>query len=383
MKQSLAANFEGLHLAPSQVYGAVRIVPVLREPIADLRFALRGYDEELAEISVGKRTSYFGYIPHALIVSRATGGQPAAAPATRLFRKDGRVLTRGPVSVRLAARMARREDRRRLRLLPLHLAMEGFLAQSFGGPELVSEVYSSRALSRGLSPRLERSVPGRFLPGLQDALRVFEIHEGQCGALVYVADAFASAFVVSHPDDYRLLHRSLVEDFFGALIMLYASSYARVGELQLQLEADQATSFADLRAALSRLRAEQSQLQAGLTDELFRRSLRGERVYRLGPFELWRFLTDLQPSRPNHLGECILRKDGSVAYLKTYRLSAAQVRRAYLLQQLSAAGWDFEATAKALRQRPEELMLRLEKAGFGFLLREDVLARARKWARQR
>jgi hypothetical protein len=60
---------------------------------------------------------------------------------------------------------------------------------------------------------LQRPEEGRLIE-----LRVFEIHEGQCGVLVFVADHLASAFVVPHPEDYRLLHRTLIEDFYGELI---------------------------------------------------------------------------------------------------------------------------------------------------------------------
>ncbi|MFF8376398.1 hypothetical protein ACF07V_09750 [Streptomyces sp. NPDC015661] len=37
------------------------------------------------------------------------------------------------------------------------------------------------------------------MPGLGEALRVFELHPGQCGLLLYVTDALAAAFVVPHP----------------------------------------------------------------------------------------------------------------------------------------------------------------------------------------
>ena len=75
--------------------------------------------------------------------------------------------------------------------------------------------YSRHALSHGLSPRVESGGSGRAVPGLEDALRVFEIHEGQVGVACFVNDLLACLFVVPHPDDYRHLHRTLLEDFFG------------------------------------------------------------------------------------------------------------------------------------------------------------------------
>src|SRR5690606_20382029 len=108
--------------------------------------------------------------------------------------------------VRMTRRLARRPRGDRLRFLPLHLAVEGYLALHFGGPEIAWEEWSRRAVARGLSPRCEETYTGRQVRSLEDALRHFEIHPGQCGVMVYVADTLASAFVLPHPDDYRALH---------------------------------------------------------------------------------------------------------------------------------------------------------------------------------
>jgi len=89
-------------------------------------------------------------------------------------------------------------------------------------------------------------------------------------------------------------------------------------------------------------------------------------------------MTALQPQRENHLGEAIVRKDGTLEYLKTYRLSAAQSRRAYLLSQLANHGWHIKETANALRLTYDDFILRFEKAGFGYLLKEHVLKAAHK-----
>ena len=77
------------------------------------------------------------------------------------------------------------------------------------------------ALFHRLDCRFESSFSGHYIPGLEDALRVFEIHETQVGVLVFVAEAFTSAFAVSTPEDYRTLHTSLLEDFYGELIYQY------------------------------------------------------------------------------------------------------------------------------------------------------------------
>jgi hypothetical protein len=126
------------------------------------------------------------------------------------------------------------------------------------------------------------------------------------------------------------------------------------------------------------MRTEQVDLEVVLGRGLLGRGLRNQRIYTAGAFTLERFMTRLDPTDENHLGEAIVRGDGTLEYLKTYRLSAAQVRRAYLLYQLSLHHWNLEASASALGCTKDELMLRLERAGFGYLLKPDVLQAARK-----
>ena len=56
----------------------------------------------------------------------------------------------------------------------------------------------------------------------------------------------------------------------------------------------------------------------------------------------------------NHIGEIIRTPAGETAYLKTLRLSAAQVRRGYLGQ-----------AAKGMGLTPPQLHTRIHLAGFG------------------
>jgi hypothetical protein len=213
----------GLSTRAAQAWGGVRLVPLVRqEPIEDLRLDARLYDADFGIVQVDARTAYFSYIPHGFVASWTGDGTPAAAYGTQLrdpARQDG-ALSRMPL--RFHRRMARRAAKDRLRFLPLHLALEGYLSLNFGGPEIAWEEWSRRAIDRGLSPRVEEAYTGAAVRGLSDALRVFEIHPGQCGVLLYVADALAAAFVVPHPEDYRALHTTLVHDLYGELIYHYA-----------------------------------------------------------------------------------------------------------------------------------------------------------------
>lgn len=373
-------GLQGLALAPSQAWSSVRLVPLIRAGApGDLRLAKRTYRESAMVVSLDGElldggVKYISYVPHGLVVSWTDDGSPAATFGANMAAHDGK---RFGSCVRVAHRMARREDRNRLRLLPLHLAMEGFLALHFGGPDVAWAEYSRQAISRGLDPRWESSVSGRAIRGLEDALRVFEIHEDQVGVLVFVADALASAFVVSHPDDYRELHRSLLEDFYGELMYHYGL-LGTSGHMEAGLDASGVRSLDDLERALGSMRAAWADFHEYMAAGIFDRALTSSKVYRCGPFQLQRFSTVLDPMGENHIGEAIVRADGTVEYLKTYRLSAAQTRRAVLLSSLAAHNWNIDATAGAHGQSREEFVRKLEKARFGYLLKDHVLHEARR-----
>ncbi|MEU9832058.1 hypothetical protein AB0D67_11020 [Streptosporangium sp. NPDC048047] len=388
----------GLTTRPAQTWGGVRLVPLVRdEPIEDLRLdALLhddpGLDEDarpdafrgLDVVEVRPRRHYVSYIPHAFVATWTSDGTPAAAYGTQLRdpAKNGAPAPRR-MPLRFHHRMVRREARNRLRFMPQHLAMEGYLALHFGGPEIAWEEWSRRAIDRGLSPRAEEAYTGVQVRGLADALRVFEIHPGQCGVVVYAADALAAAFVVPHPADYRALHATLVHDLYGELIHHYATLTMPVPDFRARVVDAEVRSLADLRAAAGR----QTEEWAAFHDRTMAADLLGpgytrRKVYTMGRYRLSRFLPPFEPQRGNHIGELITDEDGRLAYLKTFRLSQSQVRRGRLLNDLAAYEWNLAATAAALGVTEPELGLRIEDAGFGHLLRQDVLDHYRAHARR-
>ncbi|WP_329428944.1 hypothetical protein OG339_07030 [Streptosporangium sp. NBC_01495] len=374
----------GLSSRPGQAWGGVRLVPLVRErPIEDLRLDARLYDAEFGVVQVDSRTAYFSYIPHGFVANWTRDGTPAAAYGTQLRGPQERDRTPDRMSLRFHRRMARRTDRNRLRFLPLHLALEGYLALHFGGPEIAWEEWSHRAISRGLSPRVEEAYTGAVVSGLEDALRVFEIHRGQCGVLVYVADALAAVFVVPHPDDYRALHTTLVHDLYGELIYHYAMFGGPVPDFRARIANETVRSLADLRAQARRQQDE----WAAFHDQVMAGGLLGtdytyQRVYEMGGYRLSRFLPPFERQRENHIGELITDSAGQLAYLKTFRLSENQVRRGHLLTRLAAGNWNVADTAVMLGVTEPELGLRIEAAGFGHLLRQDVLDHYRAQARR-
>jgi hypothetical protein len=366
-------DLAGLTSAPAQTWGAVRLVPLLRQdPITDLRLHARLYDsEEESVVAIAPRKAYVSLIPHAFVATWTTDATPVAAYGTQLCEPAGA----DPEGMRLPfrRRMARREERQRLRFLPLHLALEGYLALQLGGPPIAWQEWTRHAVTRGLSPRVETSYTGAAVAGLDDALRRFEIHPDQCGVLLYVAGALAAAFVVPHPDDYRSLHPTLLRDLYGEQIFQYAANLPPdPSDHGVRLDDTHVATLAGLRERITQARADWAHEQAFPAAGL----LAGERlaftpVQRMSRFTLARFLPPFDPAVENHIGEAITDDTGRLAYLKTFRLSAAQTRRGHLLSQLGKHDWNLDATAAALNTSRDDLVRRLNRAGFGHLLRPD------------
>ena len=371
-------SLDGLTLLPGQVWGGVRLVPLVRDrPVDGLRLHRQVYETAPAVVKLDTKSYYASYIPHGFVATWAEDGSLAAAYGTQLTN-DGTTPSPGCMPLRLHRRMAKRVDKNRLRFMPLHLAMEGYLALHFGGPTMVWDEWSQRAISRGLSPREEQSYHGADVTDLADALRVFEIHPGQSGVLCYVADTLAAAFVVPHPDDYRALHPTLLLDMYGELIYHYAMLAMPVPHFHAAINDTHIRTLADLRAAARQQRADWATFHdSTMAAELLEPSYDIRRVYRLGGFTLSRFLPGFRRGEPNHIGEMITDRRGTTAYLKTFRLSENQVRRGHLLNQLAANDWNLTDTATAMRVSEAELGMRIQSAGFGALLRQDVLDRYR------
>lgn len=366
-----------LILAPSQACGAFRLVPLLRkEHRIDLRLGLSKESGFAVRLS---NAVYTSYIPHALILEWGDSSAPVASLGTQLKA----VRSKSAVPAGVVHRMAKRQEGRRLRFLPLHLAMEGLLALHFGGPTVQWGYFSRQAISLGMSPRVESSVAGWAIEGFEEALRVFEIHDGQVGVLVFVADALAAAFVTPHPDDYRALHDSLLQDFFGELIWQYAVMYPSLPPCDFPARPESVRSLADLREAVTVMRREWAAFGRTAAVELSNVPVKAETVYEAGPFRLERFVGSLNPSDENHIGERIVAPDGSLQYLKTFRLSAVQTRRAYLLKQLADHDWSVESIAKKYGLTTHDILLQYESNGYGWLFHQHVMDAARAYVRRK
>ncbi|MFS2292344.1 MAG: hypothetical protein FWJ90_06520 [Actinomadura sp.] len=378
-------RLDGLETRPAQVWGGVRLVPLVRdEPVPGLRLHRKVYGDAVPFVDVDDETVCTSFIPHAFVATWSEHDQvPAASYGTRLLERGaGAAPPRMPV--RAVRRTARKAGRSRLRFLPLRIALEGYLALHFGGPEIAWEEWARGAVAKGLSPRCEEAYLGLEVRGLEEALRIFEIHPGQCGVMVYAADALASAFVTPHPDDYRALHPTLIEDLFGELVYVHGLLRAPAGDLSAGIDDAGIRSLADLREAARRREAEWAAFHDDvMAARLFDEEGSSEVEQRLNGFELSRFLPSFGLRKENHIGEVITDRDGRIAYLKTFRLSEGQVKRGFLLKTLAAHGWRLSAAAAAIGIDETTLAMRIERSGFGHLLRQDVLDhyRARAGAR--
>jgi len=377
----------GLELAPAQVFGGVRLVPLLRaQHREDLRLARRVFGDNVGLVSLPDDTVYSSYIPHGLVATwnpegGAIFGTRAITPKDRQKPKHNEII-RNDTATKLY-KMARRESATTLRFLPQHTAMEGFLALHFGGPDLAWSEYSRSAISHGLGSRYELSVPGRYIDGLEDALRVFEMHSNQIGLLLFVADTLAAAFIVPHPADYRALHKTLITDFYGDLLFYYGMYATDIGVEVPSVDEERIHSFEDLKREVRRIHDDWSQFHTDQVGALFSTAITAANVYDFHDFSLQRFSTGFNPDAENHIGEVIVDRSNTIQYLKTYRLSAAQCKRAYLLSQLAEHGWNLDDCASTLNCGREALILRLQNAGFGYLLHQHVLDAATAWERRR
>ncbi len=108
-----------------------------------------------------------------------------------------------------------------------------------------------------------------------------------------------------------------------------------------------------------------------------------QRVYQAGPFRLERFVGNFDPESENHIGERILADDGTLQYLKSYRLSASQTRRAFMIKQLADFDWNIEAIAAKYSTTPNQILLRYEQQGYGWLFHQHIMDAARAEARRK
>ena len=356
-RELLRLSLGELQPAPCQVWGNVRIVPLLRERAVE-------HIRLLPTSGGAAPTSDSAYLPAALILGWSDEGAPLALPETWLGPRGAAPRGR-PLSLH---QMVKKLDHLRSRLLPLHVAVEALLAGYVSGPEIAWKGLSDQVLRCGLSPRSESFAPGAAINALAEALRVFEIHPRQCGALLFIGDALASAFAVGHPDDYRALHGTVIEDLYAELLVHHGRLAWPLPITQVRLDETGVESLADLERALEHAEQGWRDLQLHMAAGLLHREVSAQRVRSVGGCHLMRFFTGSDEAAEQHVGELLLDPERGPIYLHTSRLDRGQVRRAALLEVLAAHAWNPRQTAEALGLTDGELHSRLYRSGLGYVL---------------
>ncbi|CAL9338271.1 hypothetical protein SUDANB121_00225 [Nocardiopsis dassonvillei] len=391
MTDAQRLDLTGVTTDTAQQWGAVRLVPLLRtDPVPGLRLHPMAAEDLRDNAALAREYEHAEtccYVPHAYVLTWEEDAVPSASYGTRILPPGSSSAPRR-MHLDLRGRGVRTAYRGRGRFLPMRLAVDGLLSLFSGGPETAWAEWSRHLLVQGLSAPSMDTYIGEEIGGLAEALRVFEIHPGQCGVAVYVADVLASVHLYPHPDDYRALHASMLLDLFGETLYTYGLLRATVPPLYTPLREREVRSLADLRREVARSRAEtrdghDSLMLSSLTGGLYR----GGRGVDFGGWEQAgpddgsrrpRFRTGWlapEPTRGDdlHVGEVIEDRRGRTAYLKTLRLSASQARQARLLYALGAAQWRLEQAAEDLGIAESALVARLDRAGLGHLLAPGLL----------
>ncbi len=145
-------------------------------------------------------------------------------------------------------------------------------------------------------------------------------------------------------------------------------------DLRTEFDFSGAKNISDLRIGLHKARTHWAEFSAeGMAADLLDRQINTDTIYQAGVLRLQRFITELDLNRANTVGERLVRPDGEVLYLKTYRLAQDQARRAWWLTQLSRHDRHLEATAASLKMTTVDLVKGLDKAGFGYLLKRTKM----------
>ena len=93
--EPIALDLTGLTAGPSQVWGGIRLVPLLRaEPVTDLRLHRQVYGDGPGLVELGPRDHYLSYIPHGFVADYRPSYRKDAAEdgwnqLIRWFKKYG------------------------------------------------------------------------------------------------------------------------------------------------------------------------------------------------------------------------------------------------------------------------------------------------------
>lgn len=362
-------DLSGVQFGPCQVWKNVRLVPLLRKEVtSNLKMTKIEYEESYSKVVVNDKTSYQSYIPFGVI---ASWGEDETA---KLFDKSLLSKKKLKSASDHHFRLIGKVDKKRVRILPFHMAMEAFLSTAFKGPEVRKKEFTNEFNRFGLQCRGEVSWKSDWLNYVNDSLGYFEILENQCGLMIYISDSLASCYLQPNPEDYRKLHYSFLMDCYSDLMWHYSNVEYDVQKLTFSMNKEKVKGVKSLRKEFDRAVNKLSELTEGLAVGLIERDIFSHEVYKLGGNKLNRFRTDFFEGRSeDHIGEYIEDSKGNVQYLKTYRLGIDQLRRGKFLQSLEQNDWDISACAKAADLRRDQWLVEFCRSGLGHILNANTL----------
>jgi hypothetical protein len=360
-------SLEGVEIAPPQVFGHIRLVPLIRTQFrTDLRIATYPRTHQ------GDYKSPTGYLPHSMVLAWGEKGVAETCWGTQLIQLD-------PESVGAYDEIRRSElpyfkgnvaDMGHLNMIGWNLALEGLLALYQRSPDWLWPEYARDVQRLGSWARLDLGYHGSEIHGLMESLRMVERCTNQCGMILFVANTLTSLCLTSHPDDYQQIHHGLVMESYGELIRHYSRYPSWEDDEAPIICPEKVHSLEDLEREVELLRSYWSDLSLWMGQELFHKKLRTDRVAHLGKFRLLRFATEWEINGGNFVGEMIHDSTKNIQFLKAYRLSRVQTERAIVMEKLIKCHWDLNQTARVLELKNKEaLCKRMTKLGLGYLLR--------------
>ena len=374
--QAFELCWDDLDFASPQLLGAITLVPVIKNTLnSSLRVKREMLDNPHQQVQLDEHSAYRSYIPHGFVFDY---GSTEKKHSEKKLEKE---------PLRLVQRITgKKKKAKKIRVLPFHMAMEGFLSIAFSPPKTAHAELSDFARKHGLGFRCEWSCDSSQIPGLHRAMQIFEIHEKQVGMLLFVNNSLSSSFIVSHPDDYRKLHFTLLQDSYSELIAHYSELPAA--------ELDYSISISDHSAAVKKITSidalERSYREAcrlrdqyvrDLTKSLFNKPIRQKPLFKLSGASLFSFHNDLKNclgSDEAHIGEALIEK-GKIQYLKSYRLSSKQLEKGAFLQILEESNWSPQAVRWKLNLDKNAWQRKIQKLGLSYLFNNDNTAIDDDW----
>jgi len=349
-------NLNHCKLGAAQTWGSLRWIPILRpDHRSDLRLSQKTHGLNQVRSSYPQAT-YHSYMPQAMVVRWDPDGEALATEQTHL--DDHGTLAMG--------RLWKRQGPAQLAFLPQSLAIEGFLVRHFRGPDVAWLDYQREVRRGTLGIRFERSLPGWYIQGLEEALRRLEWIQHQVGCALLLDEELIQVFLTPHPEDYAHLHESLLQDAYPEHLVHYG--YLRYQPEPIQIDHSAVRDWSSLCQAYAGALENQRAYENLRLEELIGRMADFQTVYQVPDFKLGRFVTS-GDERGGFAGEAIWHSSGSLEYLKLFRLSRAQYRRYHLLSTLARYQWSFLDAAPHLGVEGKEGVARsLIESDLGYLL---------------